>query len=53
MIPDAPNLACDKCAKTEDKACHCEEPSDPHLWFFVHKPDKPFDEFYCACHGAD
>lgn len=44
---------CDKCAASPDDICHCEEPSSLDLWFFVHRPDQPFDEFYCACHGAD
>lgn len=42
---------CDKC-KSGD-VCLCEKPSSNNLWFFQHKPDNEFDEFYCACHGAD
>lgn len=33
--------------------CGQERPSTDHLAFFVHKPDQPFDEFYCGCHGWD
>ena len=28
-------------------------PSSPDLPFFVHKPTKEFDEFYCGCFGWD
>jgi hypothetical protein len=35
------------------EVCKCERPSNYDLWFFEHKPDKEYDEFYCACHGAD
>ena len=43
--------ACSRCRAGEP--CACEQPSTPKLWFFIHKPQEPFDEFYCACHGAD
>jgi len=33
--------------------CECERPSSEKLWFFKEKPEKEFDEFYCACQGAD
>lgn len=33
--------------------CQCEQPSSPKLWFFQSKPDQEYDEFYCACQGAD
>jgi hypothetical protein len=42
---------CDVCAKVA--ICQCERPSSPNLWFFKHQPDQPYDEFYCACQGAD
>ena len=42
---------CDACKQKE--ICKCEKDSSPDLWFFRHKPDEEFDEFYCACHGAD
>lgn len=42
---------CDVC-KAGD-ICRCEKPSSPNLWFFKYKPDEEYDEFYCACHGAD
>ena len=29
------------------------EASSPKLWFFESHPEKEYDEFYCACHGAD
>ena len=25
--------------------------SDPGLAFFIHRPDKEFDEYYCGCYG--
>lgn len=29
-----------------------QAPSDPEkLPFFEHKPDEPYDLFYCGCHG--
>ena len=37
----------------EGGICQCEGESSPNLWFFVYKPEKEFDEYYCACHGAD
>ena len=42
---------CSKCNVGD--VCRCEEPSSPNLWFFVYRPDEEYDEFYCACHGAD
>ena len=33
--------------------CRCEKDSNLNLWFFQYKPDKPYDEYYCACHGCD
>lgn len=34
--------------------CQCEQPSLIHkLPFFVHRPDRPHDEFYCGCFGWD
>ncbi len=33
--------------------CQCERESSPNLWFFKYQPEKEYDEFYCACHGAD
>jgi len=42
---------CDICAKVD--VCHCERDSSYDLWFFRYKPNKEYDEFYCACHGAD
>jgi hypothetical protein len=47
---------CGKCTdsvRNGDKLCHCEYPSSTKLWFFQVNPDKEFDTFYCACHGAD
>lgn len=47
---------CDKCSesvRSGDGNCHCEEDSCTKLWFFVSQPDKEFDRYYCACHGAD
>ena len=43
----------DKCAKSPDDLCHCEKSSSLGLWFFEYHPDKEYDTFYCACHGAD
>lgn len=43
--------ACDVCKTGEN--CQCEKPSSTGLWFFASHPDKEYDEFYCACHGAD
>lgn len=34
-------------------SCQCERPSKLSLWFFKQHPDKEYDEFYCACRGAD
>jgi hypothetical protein len=42
---------CDACQA--GGICRCERPSSPKLWFFQYHADKPFDEFYCACQGAD
>ena len=42
---------CGKCVVGD--VCKCEEDSSPNLWFFQRKPDSEFDEYYCACHGAD
>ena len=42
---------CEKCKG--GGLCSCERPSSLKLWFFKHKPDEEYDEFYCACHGAD
>lgn len=28
-------------------------PSSTNLPFFEHKPDKPFDEYFCGCWGWD
>jgi len=42
---------CTKCDRLD--ICQCEEPSSTSLWFFQLHPDKEFDEYYCACHGAD
>jgi hypothetical protein len=42
---------CDICMP--GKVCQCEKISSSKLWFFVHKPNEPFDEYYCACHGCD
>lgn len=33
--------------------CGSEVNSDAGLPFFAHKPDKPYDEFYCGCHSWD
>ena len=33
--------------------CLCERLSTDSLPFFQHKPDNPFDEFYCGCWGWD
>jgi len=45
----------------EDRKAHCsyyvrcktEMYSSPKLAFFSHKPDEPYDEFYCGCYGWD
>ena len=42
---------CNKCKG--GSLCSCEEESSNKLWFFKHKPEEEFDEYYCACHGAD
>ena len=47
---------CGKCTisvREGDGICHCEQESSTKLWFFQSKPDQEFDEYYCACHGAD
>ena len=43
--------ACSTCI--DGGICACEQDSRINLWFFVSKPDQEFDEYYCACHGAD
>lgn len=37
----------------EGGICQCERPSSGKLWFFEEKPNEKYDEFYCACQGAD
>lgn len=47
---------CNDCSKSQasgDGLCHCERDSSSNLWFFESKPEQEFDEYYCACHGAD
>lgn len=33
--------------------CMAERPSSPELPFFMHRPDREYDEFYCGCWGWD
>ena len=35
------------------KPCTAEEPSNPDLPFFAHRPSEKFDTFYCGCWGWD
>ena len=42
---------CDECRGKQ--RCQCERPSSSNLAFFEYTPDKPFDNFYCGCHGWD
>jgi hypothetical protein len=35
------------------RRCASEQPSSLELAFFVHHPDREFDEFYCGCWGWD
>lgn len=54
--PSIGGCCCDDCRKREPqqgRACKCEQPSSPDLAFFTHHPEKPYDEFYCGCHGWD
>ena len=46
------NSNCCNVCKT-GQPCQCEQPSSSGLWFFQAHPDKEYDEFYCACQGAD
>ena len=34
-----------------DGICRCDTSSSTGLPFFELKPNAPFDEFYCGCHG--
>lgn len=36
-----------------DTICKCEQPSSSALPFFSHRPDAPFDDFFCGCWGWD
>lgn len=59
LTPDAyievpePDLATRRARCAYFRTCGQEKPSADNLAFFVHQPDKPFDEFYCGCHGWD
>jgi hypothetical protein len=40
--------------ESHESICHCEQPSSlEQLAFFTYEPDKPYDRFYCGCHGWD
>ena len=38
-------------SKRNGGVCRSEVPSNTDLPFFIHKPDKKYDEYYCGCWG--
>lgn len=47
------NYDCNKTIEEGGRRCKCEQPSNTNLPFFKHKPNEPFDKFYCGCWGWD
>jgi hypothetical protein len=39
--------------QAECSYCNRRVPSNIHLAFFEHKPNEPYDKFYCGCRGWD
>ena len=50
-LPDLTNRKA-RCTYYNSK-CGSERSSSVELAFFAHKPNKPYDEYYCGCFGWD
>jgi hypothetical protein len=55
VVDTSPPDLTGRVAKCPYISCKSQRPSSERekLAFFVHKPGKPFDEYYCGCHGWD
>ena len=54
LAKEQPSLAGRTAKCAYKRVCKSEQPSDPEkLAFFEHKPNEPYDVFYCGCQGWD
>lgn len=52
VVPE-PDLSTRRARCDYYSQCHQERASSDQLAFFQHHPDRPYDGFYCGCHGWD
>lgn len=52
-VVEAPDLTGRRARCGYFRSCGSEQPASVDLWFFEHRPDREYDEYYCACRGTD